>query len=256
MQVSKQRKEIRVVTPVVAGGFPDEDFASLGGGDCKVSQVQIERGPAALESEFEESISVPEALAKIVEAERDGVDAVVIDCMRDPGMGAARELVSTPVVGPAEATMHLASMLGHKFSVVTVLERLVPEFENQAKVYGVADKLASVRSVEIPVLELEQDEERLLRALVEQSVRAVVEDGAHVIVFGCTGMIGCAKKVEEGLAELGYEGVPVIDPLPAAVRLAEVLVDLGLAHSKRTYPPPSGKWVEGYTFPEPSEVRS
>lgn len=253
--MGRPRREIRIVTPVVDDGYPDEYLAPLSGDGFEVTQVQIERGPRSLESEFEESISVPDTLAKVAEAERDGAAAVVIDCMRDPGLGSARELVSIPVVGPAEATMHLASMLGHTFSVVTVLDRLVPAFENLAKVYGVADKLASVRSVEIPVLSLAQDGERLLHALVEQSVRAVVDDGAHVIVFGCTGMIGYAKKVEEGLAALGHEGVPVIDPIPTVVKMAQVLVDLGLTHSKRTYPAPAGEWFEGFTFPSLQGVR-
>jgi allantoin racemase len=144
--------------------------------------------------------------------------------------------------------MHLASMLGYRFSIVTVLSRLVPLFENLSRVYGVADKLSSVRSVEIPVLELEKDADRLLRSLVEQSANCIVEDAAHVIVFGCTGMLGYARRVQDGLERLGHEGIPVIDPLPTAVRMAEVLVDLRLSHSKQTYPKPSSKWVEDFDF--------
>lgn len=245
------RKEVRIVTPVVDPGYPDEYLAPLRRDDFDVTQVQIRRGPRSLESEFEESIAVPDTLEQIVIAERDGADAVVIDCMRDPGLGSGRELVSIPVVGVAEATMHVASMLGHTFSVVSVLDRLVPAFENLAKTYGVRGKLASVRSVDIPVLSLAEDGERLLHALVEQSIRAIEDDGAHAIVFGCTGMIGFAQKVQEGLAAKSYEGVPVIDPIPTGVRVAQLLVDLGLTHSKRTYPAPAGEWYEGFTFPDP-----
>lgn len=241
-------KEVRIVTPVVDPGYPEAYLAPLRRDGFRVTQVQIERGPCSLESEFEESIAVPDTLERIVAAEREGVDAVVIDCMRDPGLGSARELVSIPVVGVAEATMHVASMLGHMFSVVTVLDRLVPAFENLAKVYGLRDKLASVRSVEIPVLSLAEDGERLLHALIEQSVRAIEDDGAHAIVFGCTGMIGFAEDVGEGLTAKGYEGVPTIDPIPTGVRVAQALVDLGLTHSKRTYPAPAGEWYEGSAF--------
>ena len=53
--------------------------------------------------------------------------------------------------------MHLASMLGHSFSVLTVLPRLRAQFETLAAVYGLKGKLASVRAVDIPVLELEDD---------------------------------------------------------------------------------------------------
>jgi allantoin racemase len=155
-------------------------------------------------------------------------------------------MVSIPVLGPAETSMHLASMLGHRFSVVTVLERLRPQFENQARLYGVAEKLASVRAVDIPVLALHDDRESVVQALVREAAKAVTEDGADAIIFGCTGMSGCARVVEEGLRELGCGGVPVIDPMAATVEVAAAMVNLGLTHSKRTYPPPPAKKIVGY----------
>lgn len=39
-------------------------------------------------------------------------------------------------------------MMGHKFSVVTVLSRILPMIENEAAVYGMTGKLASARSVD------------------------------------------------------------------------------------------------------------
>lgn len=239
--------KIRIVTPITTRGFSQvDDFTPAARPDTELSHVEIETGPASIECEYDEALAVPDTIAKIVEAEADGVDAVVINCMGDPGMKPAREMVSIPVIGPAEATMHMASILSHKFSVVTVLDRLIPLFENQAKVYGLADKLASVRAVDIPVLDLETDDERLVNALVDESVKAVEEDGAHSIIFGCTGMIGCAQAVEQGLKRRGYEGVPVIDPMFAAIKIAEALVGLGVSHSKRTYPNPPEKQIVGY----------
>src|SRR3546814_4706331 len=85
------------------------------------------------------------------------LDAVIIDCMGDPGLKAAREVVSIPVLGPSETAMHLAAMLGHRFSIVTVLDSVVPMIDNLAKLYGMADKLASIRVIDIPVLDLESD---------------------------------------------------------------------------------------------------
>jgi allantoin racemase len=141
--------------------------------------------------------------------------------------------------------MHLAAMLGHAFSVVTVLQRLRTQLENEARLYGVFDKLASVRAVDMPVLELETDLGRTRELLVEQAVLAVEQDGAHAIIFGCTGMLGCAEAVRTGLSARGYD-VPVIDPVPAAVVVAAALVEAGLSHSKLTYPAPPPKRVVGY----------
>ncbi len=247
MEDKEGTMKIRIVTPITSEDFSSADefqqYANVG---TEVSHSQIEYGPASIESAYDEALAAPDTIAKIADAERDGVEAVIINCMGDPGMHAGREVVSIPVIGPCEATMHLASMLGHKFSVVTVLESLKPQFSNQAKIYGVQDKLASVRAVDIPVLDLDKAFDRMVDALVEQALLAVTEDGADVIMFGCTGMLGAAQRVEDGLKERGAAGVPVIDPMVASVKLAEALVGAGRSHSKRTYPAPPEKAIVGF----------
>lgn len=238
--------QIRVVTPISTPGFTEaSDFIPFARPDVEVSHVSIDEGPASIESYFDEAFALPDTIAKIMQAERDGVDAVVIDCMGDPGMDAGREATSMLVLGPAQTAMHLAAMLGHSFSIVTVLDAVVPLIDDLASKYGLSGKLRSIRSVDIPVLELD-DHERLVSALVVESVKAIEEDGAHAIVFGCTGMRGCADGLRASLADAGYPGIPVIDPVIAAFKIAEAMVDLGLTPSQRTYPPPRAKAIVGY----------
>ncbi len=239
---------IRVVAPVTTRSFVDsteQTYVTAARPDNEISVVGLDRGAASLESDYEDALAVPDLLNKVRAAEREGVDAVIIDCMADPGLRPARELVSIPVVGAAQASMHLAAILAHRFSVVTILDRDTPLIERMVRLYGLKDKFASTRPVDIPVLELDKDRDRLLEALIEESTGAVLQDGAHAIVFGCTGMKGLARRVQEGLAQRGCE-VPVIDPSLAALKWAEGLVETGLAHSKRTYPHPPPKEVVGY----------
>jgi len=240
--------KIRVVVPIIGQQWVEEAqraYAAFARPGTAVSAVAVEKGPASIETYYDEALAVPGVLFKVQEAEREGMDAVLIDCMGDPGLEAARELVSIPVIGPAQAAMHLAAILAHRFSIITILERTIPAVEEQVVRYGLVDRLASVRSVNIPVLEIKGNEERVVEALIEEGVRAVQEDGAHIIIPGCTGMIGLARQVEEGLAERGCP-VPVIEPPWAAIKLAESLVDMGLSHSKRTYPAPPEKEIVGY----------
>jgi len=235
------------VTPIITESFGPmiiEEFERVARPETEISNVFLDAGPASVESFYDEAIAVPGVVAKVREAERDRMDAVIINCFGDPGLDAAREVVSIPVIGPCEASMQLASMLGHKFSVVTVLERLIPELELHAQKYGVGWKLASARSVDLPVLDLEKGREQFVERMVERAVAAVREDGAHVIVLGCTGLAGLAKQVKVGLSKAGYE-VPVIDPAGTALKVAEALVDLKLAHSKKTYPEPPEKEIVG-----------
>ena len=170
---------IRVVTPITTEGFrTPEDAASLASEGVDVSFVNIDAGPASIECDYEIMLAQPATIARIVEAERQGADAVVIDCMGDPGLSGARECVSIPVLGPMQTAMGVAAMMGHKFSVVTVLRRIVPMIETQAAIYGMTSKLASARSVDIPVLELDKDLAATQRALISEARKAVLEDGA------------------------------------------------------------------------------
>ena len=237
---------IHLITPVITEGIRTlDDVASLMSDELKITQSLIKTGPASIESEFDEALSIPGTIAAAIKAEKEGADAIIIDCMGDPGLKPVREVVSIPVIGPSEMAMHLAAMLGHRFSIVTVLDSVVPMLENLAKVYAVKDKLASVRVIDIPVLELETAPDRLFSELAEASIAAVENDGAHAIVLGCTGFLGCAQSISEALKSKDID-VPVIDPIPSAVCMAAGIVRAGLTHSKRSYAPPSAKKLVGF----------
>jgi allantoin racemase len=241
-------KRIRVITPGIDKELEAVTQAQYSAGaraDTDLSVVYLDKGPAAIESSYDEALAVPDIVSKAVQAERDGMDAILLDCMANPGLAAAREKVSTLVLGPACTSMHIAAMLGYKFSVITILESRIPQFERQALEMGLERSLASVRSVNIPVLELD-DQARTIPAMIEQAVRAVREDGAHILIFGCTGMIGLDRDVKEGLRQQGITDVPVIDPGILNLKIAEALADIGLAHSKRTSPMPPEKEIVGY----------
>ena len=189
-------------------------------------------GPASIESMWEEYLLVPPLMELAVELEREGFDAIVPGCFGDPGIDGVRELVSIPVVGPGATAMLVAANLGHRFGVVTVLESVVRPLENLARLTGVAAKLASVRQIGVPVLELNGDRDATFARLVETSRRAIEEDRADVLVLGCGTLSFRAAELQE------IVGVPVVNPLQVALRTAEMLVACGLSHSKRSYPVP------------------
>lgn len=243
------KTKIHIITPIITQGIRNlDDVAYLAGPELEFAHSLLDRGPSSIECEFDEALAVPDTIAKAVAAEKAGAHAVVIDCMGDPGLKPVREALSIPVFGPAESSMHLAAMLGHRFSVVTVLDSVRPMLENLAKVYAVSDKLASVLVVDIPVLELEARMGELQGRLADCAIAAVERDGADVIVLGCTGFLGCAQAIADALAARGHQ-VPVIDPIPATVCVAQAVVKAGLTHSKRTYAAPRPKPVAGYDIP-------
>lgn len=200
----------------------------------EVDIVDVPDGPPSIESAYEEYLSVPGTLGHVQEAARQGYAGAIIGCFGDPGLDAARELVEMPVVGPAEASMLFACTLGHRFSVVTVLESVVPSMRLLAHRVGVSEKLASVRAVEIPVLELAKDRERSIQRMIALGRQAVAQDGADALALGCMSM-GFLEAHKTIAAEVG---VPVVNPVSAALKMLEALVSSGLRHSKRAYPLP------------------
>lgn len=183
-------------------------------------------GSAGLESAYDELVSGLEML-KIVQAGRaKGYDALVIACFSDPAVIAAKEILDVPVVGIAEAAMHMACMIGRKFSIVVTFRHRVPGKELYVVNNGLEGRLASVRGLGLSVVETSSEPEKTKEAILSLARTAIDEDGAEVIILGCAGMSGYARELEQKL------GVPVLDPVPVALKMAEVMVDLGLKPSK------------------------
>ena len=203
--------------------------------DVELVVDSIVKGPASIESEYDEVLAAPWIVEKAAWADRNGFDAIIIDCMGDPALEAAREIAKIPVVGPCQSSMAFASTISDRFTVVTVLKRLIPLFWRNAKKYGFEAKIASVRSVEVPVLELDEKRDEVKASLLAESKKALDEDSADAIILGCTGMVGMARELQEALK------VPVVDPAVASLKHAEALVDMKLSQSKLVYPEPPPK---------------
>lgn len=229
---------IRVINPVVKGVLGDDVLPPLPG-YVEAELDWIDKGPSSIECRVDHAISVPPLLERVRVAAADGVDGIVLNCFMDTGLQPARELVHIPVAGPAQSSMTLASTLGNTFSVILPAASGRPIVVDEARVYAAPDRLASVRSVEMPVAEL-HDHDRLCRELIEQAEIALTEDGAEVIILGCTGMSTVTSRVKRELSERGHD-VPVIDPTIAAISAVAAQVAAGVHHSGNTYALPSWK---------------
>lgn len=239
--------KIRVIIPIVTAKVSQYNkiYSSIDSKEYQISAVSIEKGPISIESEYDEALAVPDILAKIIEAERDGYDAVIVDCFADPGVRAGREIASIPVIGPNEASLHIAAILGFRFSIIAILDGVVSTIHNNCLLSGLEAKLASIRSIGFQVFDMHKEEDLLLQALVDTSIKAIEKDGAHCIILGCTAMSKLALAVQNLLLEKGVN-IPVIDPSIAALKMAQVLVEMKLNYSRRTYPYPPEKIIHGY----------
>lgn len=197
-------------------------------------------GAESVEGNFESYLCAVGVMDAVMRYDQP-FDAVIQAGYGEHGREGLQELLTVPVVDITEAAASTAMFLGHKYSVVTTLDRAVPLIEDRLKLAGLDARCASVRASGMAVLELETEPERAVATIVEQASRAVTEDHAEVICLGCGGMAELEAKVRE------RTGVPVVDGVAAAVTIAESLVRLGLKTSKvRTYAPPRPKKVIGF----------
>ena len=206
-----------------------------------VDTVHATAGPKSIEGAFDEAVSMLGTLERVLER-ADDVDAFIFACFSaHSAIDATRELSGKPAIGIAEASMALASLIGHRFSIVTTSPRWKPLLEDAVRKYGYETRCASVRSSGLAVLDLEaQPRERVIERLVGEARRAVQDDGAEAIVLGCAGMADLEARLRETLT------VPVVESVAAGVGLACTLVRLGLGTSKAgAYQPVLPREVDG-----------
>ena len=237
--------EITVLNPII-----DAHLAAASTGpylkqaapDTHIRFLSLEWGTASIEGRADDALAASGVMRCAVAAEADAADAVIINCMNDPGLSAARESVRIPVICPAEASLHVAAMLCHKFSWITTGSADIPVVEELVRRNRMSAKVASIRAIDIPVLGLETDRQATLEAFVRVAEEVIGKDGAAGIIPGCTAVTNLVPEISERLAGQGLQ-VPILNPPLIALRMAEAQVALGLSHSCRTYARPGDKQI-------------
>jgi allantoin racemase len=144
-------------------------------------------------------------------------DAVVLACFGDPGLEALKEIAGVPVVGMADASILQACALSRRFSIVTGGERWKPMLEEFVASHGLAQRLASVRTVAPTGADIARDPDAALSLLVQGCNACVTEDGADVVILGGAGLAGLVPKLERSVE------VPLLDGVACAIAMAEAL---------------------------------
>ena len=199
--------------------------------DVEVDVATPGEGPVSIESDYHAALAVPPMLTSIKEAETKGFDAAIISCFSDPGLEPARELVRMPVLASGLCAMHTAALLGHRFSIISPRDGVGRPHEH-ARRFGMEGFFVSARGIGLSVMELARDRPGAIERMAQAARLAVDEDGAEVLILGCMSM--AFHNVAPDLQ--AKTGVPVINPAPASLAMATMLVRQGLSHSKRAWP--------------------
>lgn len=197
-------------------------------------------GPASVEGNYESHLAAVAVCERVARYDRP-YDGVILAGYGDHGREALQEICPVPVVDITEASAMTAMLLGHRYGVVTTLDRTVPLIHDRLLTAGLLARCAGIRASDVPVLALEEEPDAGLDPIIDQARLLVEQDRAEVICLGCGGMAGLAERIR------GELSVPVVDGVAAAVAHAEALVRLGLTTSRvRTFAVPLPKSI---TFP-------
>jgi allantoin racemase len=223
--------------------FDDEGIANRAaqiqrdilGPDTEVECVPVRNSATVVADHYEAMLFDMYITEAGLRAEEEGYDAVVMDTVSDSGLYALRSRLSIPVLGPGLVSYAVAIMLGKRFSIVTMWDKWRHLYEKNLDLYHLWEKCVSIRAVDIPpdveALFAGKEEEMFAR-LTAEAQASIDEDGADVILLGSTTMHQAGDYMSAHLA------APVINPGPVAIKMAEVIVELGLSHSKVAFPTP------------------
>jgi allantoin racemase len=215
------------------------DIKEMTNGSFVVEYRGIEHGTPSIESFYDENMNAPYIIEAAVKAQQDGYNGIVIDCFGDPAIEALREKLRVPVIGANIAGITTARLLADKIVIINILPETRPQIEKIIRKYGFQNFIASFKTINVPVLEIEKSKEEITNSIYEAVVEGL-EDGGEAVVFGCTGLSFLKKSLEEKLAKKGYQ-IPVIEPLRAAIGMMISVLIQGLSHSKLSYPFPREK---------------
>jgi allantoin racemase len=234
------QKRIKMIVPVplpaeALKGFASQMPVGMIRADIDVEFAGVRNGTTTLDSFFEATMADAFCLEAGLRAEEEGFSAICLNSVSDSGLAALRSRLSIPVTGPGRASFFLAADLAKKFSVVTMWPQWHWIYEKLAMETGLGSRLASVRNIGIrpDTHELLAGKEAVVFDKLEEQCRIAIEqDGADAIILGSTTMHQSHKFLSERL------DVPVLNPGLIAFKQCEMLLDLGLSHSKRTYHSP------------------
>jgi Asp/Glu/hydantoin racemase len=181
-------------------------------------------------------------------------NAIVLLGGGDPGYMEAREIgrqYRIPVTSSAHAQMHIAGLLGNKFSIVDISETHNMQMYHLVVQYRMTDRCASIRNVNFPLpvpnhpddrpIQAERDRavqggtSDMLDAALRESIAALEEDGADTIMLGCSAAFWMQPMLQKRLLEAGWD-VPVLEGARSAIEVAKMLVDLGHDASGLAFP--------------------
>jgi Asp/Glu/hydantoin racemase len=143
----------------------------------------------------------------------DAADAFVIACYSDPGVEECRAVSLHPVFGIQESAVSLSATFERRFGVLVLARESIQRHIAYIRQLGYQSFHAGERPLDVSVDEAANDP-RVLQKIIDTGRQLIDEDGAETLILGCASLAVHRQAAQQEL------GVPVIDPVLAAVKMA------------------------------------
>ena len=130
-----------------------------------------------------------------------------------------------------EAAFYTANIIANKFSVITNVSHSHEALKNNLIKYDMDHKCVSLKSIEVPILDMETMSKSNFKKLENEIQRTILEDNPETIIITSAGILNLSKDLNNKF------NLPFIEGITAAVALIENLTKLQL-NIKKFVPKP------------------
>ena len=226
--------KLKVIIPVSTNKWNasvDADYEKRKQPDTLIEIVHFRHGPEAIQSEYDEAKAATHVLEEVSKTPPEHYDAIIIYCFSDPGLSGAREISTIPVLGIGESAQLFTMGLADCCGIITTLEQSVPRIRRKIWVRGFSKRFVSIRPLGIPVLEYDLNE-KVAKKAMEVARYMVEQEGIEALILGCGSLLGVKEQIQAKF------DTPVVEPGLVALKHAEMLINLELSPSKKSYMKP------------------
>ena len=207
----------------------ESDYKRLKRPETSIDIIHLKHGPEAIQSEYDEANVTPFILEEVTLSVRQAAyDAIIIYCFSDPALPASREISTIPVLSIGESSQLFAMALADRIGILATVDQTIPKLRRKLAAKGISSRFPSIHALNIPVLDYDHPEKVMDQALQVANLM-VNQDKAEALILGCGSLFDIKERLEEDLS------VPVVAPGEVALKHAEMLVELHLSHSKKSF---------------------
>jgi allantoin racemase len=223
--------KIKVIIPVSTNKWDENvesDYRRLKRPETSIDIIHLKHGPEAIQCEYDEANVTPFILEEVTFSVRRAYDAIIIYCFSDPALPAAREISTIPVLSIGESSQLFAMALADRIGILATVDQTIPKLRRKLAAKGISSRFPSIHALNIPVLDYDQPKKVMKKALDVVSLM-VNQDRIEALLLGCGSLFHMKERLED------HFSIPVVVPGEVALKHAEMLVELRLSHSKKSF---------------------